>query len=236
MAARSPATVKRLARGILRGLGVLAALSIILILALRWIDPPTSAFMLEHRLSGWVEGKGADLRYLWVDWGQIAPSVPLAVVAAEDQRFPSHRGFDLVEMEKAWNRFRSGGRLRGASTISQQVAKNLFLWQGKSWLRKGLEAWLTLAIELTWPKRRILEVYLNIAQFGPDTYGVGAASREFFGRSAKTLGEKDASLLAAVLPSPKLYRLAAPSAHVQRRAALIRRQMRQLGTAYLKGL
>jgi monofunctional glycosyltransferase len=236
MASRSPAPVKRLVRGILRGLGVLATLSFLLIVALRWVDPPTSAFMLEHRISGWVDGKGADLRYHWVDWDRIAPSVPLAVVAAEDQRFPSHRGFDLVEMEKAWNRFRSGGRLRGASTISQQVAKNLFLWQDKSWLRKGLEAWLTLAIELTWPKQRILEVYLNIAQFGPNTYGVGAASREYFGRSAKALSQRDASLLAAVLPSPELYRLAAPSAHVQRRAAWIRRQMRQLGAAYLKGL
>jgi monofunctional glycosyltransferase len=236
MAASSPAPVKRLVRGILCGLGVLATLSILLIVALRWIDPPTSAFMLKHRISSWVDGKGADLRYHWVDWGQIAPGVPLAVVAAEDQRFPSHRGFDLVEMEKAWNRFSRGGRLRGASTISQQVAKNLFLWQEKSLLRKGLEAWLTLAIELTWPKRRILEVYLNIAQFGPDIYGVGAASLEYFGRSAKALSQRDASLLAAVLPNPELYRLTAPSAHVHRRAAWIRRQMRQLGATYLKGL
>jgi len=207
------------------------------VVSLRWIDPPTSSFMLQHWVSSRIEDDGAPhLRYQWVDWKEISPTVPLAVVAAEDQRFPLHGGFDLVEMKKAWRRFRSGGRLRGASTISQQVAKNLFLWRGKSWMRKGLEAWLTLAIELTWPKRRILEVYLNIAQLGPETYGVGAASRRYFGRSANTLSEKDAALLAAVLPNPARYRLDATSAYVRRRASWIQRQMHQLGTAYFDGL
>ena len=193
--------------------------------------------MLQHRASNWIKGSNTyELRQEWVDWEAISPAVPLAVVAAEDQRFPSHGGFDLVEIEKAWHRFRAGGQLRGASTISQQVAKNLFLWRGKDWVRKGLEAWFTLAIELTWPKRRILEVYLNIAQMGPETYGVGAASRRYFGRPAKALREKDAALLAAVLPNPERYRLDAPSRYVHKRAAWIRRQMRQLGTAYLEGL
>jgi monofunctional biosynthetic peptidoglycan transglycosylase len=231
------AVAKRLFKAILRGITALAAVSVLLVISLRWIDPPTSSFMLQHWVSSKIEGGGAPhLRYQWVDWKEISPTVPLAFVAAEDQRFPLHRGFDLVEIEKAWSRFRVGGRLRGASTISQQVAKNLFLWRGKSWVRKGLEAWLTLAIELTWPKRRILEVYLNIAQLGPETYGVGAASHRYFGGSPKTLRKKDAALLAAVLPNPERYRLDAPSAYVHKRAAWIRRQMRQLGPAYLDGL
>lgn len=166
----------------------------------------------------------------------MSPNLPLAFVASEDQRFPSHFGFDLVEIEKAWGRFRNGGPLRGASTISQQVAKNLFLWRGKSWVRKGLEAWLTLTIELTWPKRRILEVYLNIAQLGPDTYGVEAASRHYFHRPALALRGKDAALLAAVLPNPERYRVQAPSRYVLKRAAWVRRQMRHLGATYLEGL
>jgi monofunctional biosynthetic peptidoglycan transglycosylase len=158
------------------------------------------------------------------------------MVAAEDQRFPEHGGFDLVEIRQAWDRFRAGGRLRGASTISQQVAKNLFLWSGKSLVRKGLEAWFTLLIELTWPKRRILEVYLNIAQLGPHTYGVGAASWRYFHRPPVALTERDAALMAAVLPNPERFRLDAPSGYVQKRAAWVRTQMRRLGPRYLDGL
>jgi monofunctional biosynthetic peptidoglycan transglycosylase len=237
MALRSRAVAKGFVVAIPRGIVALAVVSTLLILALRWVDPPTTSFMLQRWIGIWLTGRGAPhLRQEWVDWEDISPSVPLAVVAAEDQRFPSHNGFDLVEMERAWRRFRGGGRLRGASTISQQVAKNLFLWRQKSWVRKGLEAWLTLVIELGWPKRRILEVYLNIAQLGPKTYGVGAASRAFFGRPPSALREKDAALLAAVLPNPERFRLDAPSAHVRKRADWIRRQMRQLGTAYLEGL
>jgi monofunctional biosynthetic peptidoglycan transglycosylase len=228
---------KRFLVVILRTLAVLAVVSILLVLSLRWIDPPASSFMLQQGISNWMKGRDVPpLRHEWVDWEAISPAVPLAVVAAEDQRFPVHSGFDLVEIEKAWSRFRSGGRLRGASTISQQVAKNLFLWQGKSWVRKGLEAWFTLAIELAWPKRRILEMYLNIAQLGPETYGVAAASMEYFHRPVEALRAKEAALLAAVLPSPERYRLEKPSAYVRRRAAWIREQMRQLGVSYLEGL
>jgi monofunctional biosynthetic peptidoglycan transglycosylase len=176
------------------------------------------------------------VRHEWVDWDAISPAVRLAVVAEEDQRFPDHRGFDLVEIEKAWSRFRTGGRLRGASTISQQVAKNLFLWKNRDPVRKGLEAWLTMAIELSWSKQRILEVYLNIAQFGPDTFGVGAASWRYFDRPAEALREREAALLAAVLPNPERYRLDPPSGHVKKRADWVRKQMRQLGADYLDGL
>jgi len=211
--------------------------SVVVVVSLRWLDPPTSSFMIQHQVSAWIGGRERPyLHHEWVDWEVIAPAVPLAVVAAEDQRFADHRGFDLVEIENAWDRFRAGGKLRGASTISQQVAKNLFLWGGKSLFRKGLEAWFTLAIELTWPKRRILEVYLNIAQFGPDTFGVGAASGRFFKRSAAVLKERDAALLAAVLPNPERYRLDESSPYVAKRATWVRKQMRQLGVDYLDGL
>ena len=228
---------KRLGVAFRRGVAAFAAATVLLVFALRWIDPPTSSFMLQHWISHEATGNETPRpRHEWVDWDAIAPSVALAVVAAEDQRFPAHFGFDLVEIEQAWGDFRSGGRLRGASTISQQVARNLFLWRGKSWVRKGLEAWFTLAIELAWPKRRILEVYLNIAQLGPETYGVGAASWAYFDRPAEALRDKHASLLAAALPNPERYRLDAPSAYLHKRAAWISRQMRRLGARYLEGL
>jgi monofunctional biosynthetic peptidoglycan transglycosylase len=220
-----------------RGLLGFLLLTTLMVVTLRWLDPPMSSFMVQHWVSAWIGGSESPyLHREWVDWEAIAPAVPLAVVAAEDQRFPQHRGFDLVEIEKAWNSFRDGGRLRGASTISQQVAKNLFLWRDRNLVRKGLEAWFTLAIELTWSKRRILEVYLNIAQLGPNTYGVGAASWRYFDRPAVALQAREAALLAAVLPNPERYRLDAPSPYVHKRAAWVRKQMRQLGAGYLEEL
>jgi monofunctional biosynthetic peptidoglycan transglycosylase len=180
---------------------------------------------------------GRRLYHEWVDAGAIPPEVGLAVIAAEDQRFPAHFGFDLVELGNALETWRQGGRLRGASTLSQQVAKNLFLWPGSDWLRKALEAPLTLLIEALWPKQRILEVYLNLAQFGPDTYGVGAASWRFFDRPVATLNRSQAALLAAVLPNPIHYQVQSPSARVRRKAAWIEQQMRNLGgPAYLDRL
>lgn len=234
---RIRAIAKRFGILVLRVFLAFLIVSAIVVVSLRWIDPPTSSFMVQHRLVAWTDG--SERPYVheeWVDWDEIAPAVPLAVVASEDQRFPTHRGFDLVEIQRAWSSFQSGGRLRGASTISQQVAKNLFLWSHKSFVRKGFEAWFTLLIELTWSKRRILEIYLNIAQFSPDTYGVGAASWRYFDRPAGALREREAALLAAVLPNPERFRLAAPSRYVLKRVRWIRQQMRQLGPGYLSGL
>lgn len=197
---------------------------------LRWVDPPTTAFMIQHRLAGRLEaGRTPEVRYEWADWSSIPPAVKLAVIAAEDQRFPHHRGFDAVEIRRALQQHREGGRLRGASTITQQTAKNLFLWSGRDPLRKALEAWFTLLIEALWSKQRILEIYLNIAQLGPDTFGVGAASWRYFDRPVVALDAEDAALMAAVLPNPSLYRLEAPSTAVLRRAAWIRAQMKRLG-------
>lgn len=237
MAARLKAATRKLWALLFRGLLGFLLLSALTVVSLRWVDPPTSSFMLQHRVSAWLDGREASaLHHEWVDWEAIASAVPLAVVAAEDQRFPEHRGFDLVEIEKAWTTFRAGGKLRGASTISQQVAKNLFLWKHKDLVRKGMEAWLTLLIEHSWSKRRILEVYLNIAQLGPDSFGVGAASWRYFDRPPIALTQREAARLAAVLPNPERYRLDAPSRYLSQRSAWVRKQMRQLGSGYLNEL
>jgi monofunctional biosynthetic peptidoglycan transglycosylase len=202
---------------------------------LRFVDPPVSAFMLRDGLARLAAGKSWPA-HDWVDYEDISPHVRLAVVAAEDQRFPEHQGFDFAAIEKAVAHNQRSERKRGASTISQQVAKNLFLWPERSWVRKGLEVYFTLAIEALWPKRRILEVYLNVAELGDGVYGVGAASRRFFGRDVRWLGPREAAVLAAVLPSPKRMRADAPGPYAQRRARWIQAQMRRLGHSYLDGL
>jgi monofunctional biosynthetic peptidoglycan transglycosylase len=214
----------------------IALASVAVVGILRWVDPPASSFMLRHALV--MVGLGRPPPYYhhrWVPWKEIPASVRIAAIAAEDQRFPVHHGFDPVEIRKAWAEYRQGRTLRGASTISQQTAKNLFLWPGRSWLRKGLEAWFTAWIELLWSKKRILEVYLNIVQLSPSTYGVGAASERYFHRHVSELTLEQASLLAGVLPAPGAYRLDRPSDRLLRRAAWIADQSRRLGgVRYLK--
>jgi monofunctional biosynthetic peptidoglycan transglycosylase len=193
-----------------------------IVLALRWLDPPTTSFMLR-------DGERQRLRHEWVDGDRISPHVKVAVIAAEDQTFPDHHGFDLESINDALEDRQRGRRVRGASTISQQVAKNLFLWPGQSWLRKGLEAYFTVLIETLWPKQRILEVYLNVAEFGRGVFGVAAAADVFYGKSPARLTAYDAALLAAVLPSPKRMRVNAPSRYVRSRQQWILGQMRGLG-------
>jgi monofunctional biosynthetic peptidoglycan transglycosylase len=202
---------------------------------LRWLPPPASTMMVLARISALMEGdRDFHLNYRWTAWDDISPHAKLAVIAAEDQLFKAHPGFDFQAMEQAWRHNQRGKRLHGASTISQQTAKNLFLYSGRSYFRKSLEAYFTVLIELLWPKRRILEVYLNIAQFGKGIYGVPEASRIFFGKPASKLESREAALLAAVLPNPVLLRVDKPSPYVQRRRLWILRQMQQLGgTGYL---
>jgi len=197
-------------------------LTIAMVLPWRWFAPPTSAFMLRARLLSDIP-----VHYRWTPWGRISPQLAIAVVAAEDQKFPFHHGFDFESIAQALEE--KGGPRRGASTISQQVAKNLFLWPGKNYIRKGLEAYLTLFIETLWPKRRILEIYLNVAEFGPGTFGAGAASRQFFAKPAIGLSLWEASLLAAVLPNPKRMSAQRPSDYVRRRAWEIRSWIHKLG-------
>ena len=226
--------------------------SIAQVLALRFIDPPFSMFMVARQLDAALAG---DVRFRiahdWRDMDAMSANLPLALVASEDQNFASHGGFDFKAIEKAQKhnekmieraekRGKPVRRLRGASTISQQTAKNLFLWQGRGptrWLRKGLEVWYTALIELLWPKTRILEMYANVAEFGDGIYGGQAAARSFFRKDAARLSAAEAARLAAVLPSPKRYSAARPGPYVQRRTNAIQRQMRYMGGSdYLRTL
>jgi monofunctional glycosyltransferase len=214
-------------------------LSVLSVLLLRFVNPWTTAFMVDARVESWFDDDPRPwrLQHTWRDYNQISAQLPLAVVASEDQRFPEHSGFDLQQIKKAMDEAQRGRRARGASTISQQVAKNLFLWNGHSWVRKGLEAWFTVLIETLWPKKRILEVYLNSAQFGYGIYGAEAAAQAFFRKPAARLTRGEAARLAAVLPNPVRMRADRPSGYVQRRQGEIARQMAALGgTSYLAGL
>ena len=227
---------RRLTVGILGILFFCVAASAAAVVLLRWINPPYSAFMAETQLSAW--GK-RDRTYVfhhrWVDLNQISPNLALAVVASEDQKFPEHWGFDVEAIEKAYEMNQHSHRVHGASTISQQVAKNLFLWSGRSYFRKGLEAYFTLLIEACWPKRRILEIYLNIAEFGYGVYGAEAAAQRFFHIPAAKLTRSDSAVLAAVLPNPERLIAAAPSAYVQQRRDWILGQMQALGGPEMLG-
>ena len=228
--ARKSSTLSRLLRAAawLVAIGILA--SVLAVGSLRWINPPFTAFMAEAQVAAWANrDPNYVFRHSWVDLGRISPNLPLAVVASEDQKFPEHWGFDVAAIEKAYALNQHNHKVRGASTISQQVAKNLFLWSGHSYFRKGLEAYCTLLIEGLWPKRRILEMYLNIAEFGLGTYGAEAAAQRFFHKPASRLSRGDAAVLAAVLPSPERYSAVAPSRYVQQRREWILGQMQSLG-------
>ncbi len=187
-----------------------------------WLDRTAAEASADSRFATYAT-------YRWTDWEAIAPHAALAVIASEDQKFPDHHGFDVEAIQMALDEARDGGRLRGASTISQQTAKNLFLWPGRSFFRKGLEAHLTVLIELCWSKQRIVEVYLNVAEFGDGLFGITAASDHFFGKTPSELTADEAALLAAVLPNPARLRVDDPSPYVRERQAWIRRHMRQLG-------
>jgi monofunctional biosynthetic peptidoglycan transglycosylase len=209
--------------------GTMAA-SVGLTLALRWVDPPVTAWMVWN-----ARATDRPVAYRWVDAEDISPEVAIAVVAAEDQKFPAHSGFDVDSILEAAREHIQGTRTRGASTISQQVAKNLFLWPERSLVRKGLEAWFTVWIELLWPKERILEVYLNVAEFGPGVFGVGAASDLYFDGPARAIDRRRAALLAAVLPNPVRLHVDRPSPYVLARRDWIQGQVRMLGgPAYLR--
>ncbi|ALN56467.1 monofunctional biosynthetic peptidoglycan transglycosylase [Lysobacter enzymogenes] len=203
---------------------------------LRFVDPPFSAFMLIRQGQAWGGGDfGFRLAYDWRDLDEISPNLPVAVVASEDQRFAEHFGFDLRAIEKARKNNERGRRVRGGSTVSQQTAKNLFLWAGRSWVRKGLEAWYTLLIETMWSKRRIIEVYVNVAEFGDGVYGAQAAARTYYRKDAARLAPAEAARMVAVLPNPKRYSVVKPGPYVQRRTNAIQRQMRNIGgSGYLK--
>lgn len=223
----------RILRGTVLLLGGLLVCLLLVIGLLRFVNPPTSAFILQDR---W-QHPDRETRHQWVDLDDISPWMPLAVIASEDQRFMTHWGIDTDALTQAITQYRSGDGLRGASTITQQTAKNLFLWNGRQVIRKALEAGLAVGLEGLWPKRRIMEVYLNIAEFGDGTFGVEMASRHFFNRAARDLTAAQAARLAAVLPNPKRFNARQPSAHIWQRVFWIQQQMVQLGgTAHIQPL
>jgi monofunctional biosynthetic peptidoglycan transglycosylase len=209
-------------------------LSLALVLPFRWLPPPISSVMAQEWVTAVAEGRDAfSAPPRWTDWDDIPSQLPLAVIASEDQRFIVHNGFDLKSIAEAIEERLDGGRMRGASTITQQVAKNLYLWQGRSFLRKGLEAYFTVLLEAAWPKRRIIEVYLNIAEFGRGVYGVDAAARHLFNKPPRSLKPWESCRLAAVLPNPKRMNAASPSPYVRSRAVWIQRQIRLMGGAQI---
>jgi monofunctional biosynthetic peptidoglycan transglycosylase len=223
---------RRVLRFLAWALLVFVVASVAVVATFRFVPVPTSAFMIARHVEAMRAGRDDfELRHQWVPYERIAPDMAIAVVAAEDQRFPHHHGFDLDAIADALEAAEDGSRMRGASTISQQVAKNLFLWSGRSWVRKGLEAYFTVLLETLWSKRRILEVYLNIAEFSDGIYGVEAAARFWYHKPASQLTAMEAARLATVLPNPRVLRVKPPTRYVTQRAFWIQQQMRQLGGA-----
>jgi len=192
--------------------------SITAVLAFRWIDPPASAFMVKDLV------EDVNVKQQWVSIERISPSMVQAIIASEDQNFEQHYGFDVEAIEKALqhneritNFKKSSRRIRGASTLTQQTAKNMFLWRSRSWVRKGLEVYFTVLMEVLWPKKRIAEVYLNTAEFGKGIYGVESAAKRYFGKRASELTLNESALLTAVLPNPKRFKVDSPSPYVLQR-------------------
>lgn len=216
--------------------GILAGfvlLFLLIILSLRWVNPPVTAFTLQEDWSE-LETERYNLRNYWVDDEHIPDHLKWAVIVSEDNRFYEHWGIDREAIEKAIEERESGERERGASTITQQVAKNLFLPPSQTYLRKGIEAAIAVTIELFWPKDRIIEMYLNTAEFGPGLFGIGKASRELLGESASDIEPESSALFAAVLPSPKRIRINPPSPFAEERSQWVLRQMTHYsGISYL---
>jgi len=230
--------IKKLPKIILKIFLWFIFLSLLIVLLLKWINPPTSSIMIQRKIEALVLWSDRQMiAYEWFSYDDISKQMAIAVIAAEDQNFPFHFGFDFEQIEKALEQHERGRRLRGASTITQQVAKNLFLWEGRSFLRKGLEAYFTLLIELLWSKERTLEVYLNIIEMGNMIFGVGAASQIYFKKLPGKLTRSQAALLTATIPNPKRFSAKRPSGYILRRQSWILGQMSSLGgTSYLKNL
>ncbi|MCF0054417.1 monofunctional biosynthetic peptidoglycan transglycosylase [Dyadobacter sp. CY356] len=203
------------------------AISIIWVVVLKFVPVWVTPFMISRKIDAFRADEDTEIHKDWEPYDNISKEVALAVVASEDQNFPNHWGFDFDEIYDAMTEKRK--RVRGASTISQQVAKNVFLWHGRSYIRKGLEVYFTVLIELIWDKQRILEVYLNVAEMGKMTFGVEAASQRFYKKPAKNLSRYEAARIAAVLPNPVRFSIKNPSAYVNKRTNQIVRQMKYLG-------
>ena len=221
---RLPPTLSNLLQRIKHILLILFIAHFVYIVMLKWVDPPITAI----QLISWFKGYGLKRDYVPLE--EISPNARLAVMASEDQLFPDHTGFDWKSIQRAYeyNQAKPGRTIRGGSTISQQVAKNVFLWHGRSWLRKGLETYFTFMIELIWGKRRILEVYLNIAEMGKGIFGIEAASQTYFNKPSNKLTVREAAMIAACLPNPRVYTVKPVSARVQKRYPAIQVQMQNI--------
>ncbi len=229
--------IKEFLKNVIYVVLLFVAISVAEILIIRYYDFPISSVMMDKGSDGissvFTETKQ---QQKWVSIKRISDNLKLAVIASEDQRFPIHGGFDVVEIEKVLHGLEKGKKIRGASTISQQVAKNIFLRTDKSMLRKGVEIYYTFLIELILSKERILEIYLNIAEFGENIFGVDRACHKHFGKSAEIVSKNEAALLAAVLPNPIMLKVEKPSSYLRRRQSGILKQMDNLGLDYLKKL
>ncbi|MDT0676362.1 monofunctional biosynthetic peptidoglycan transglycosylase [Autumnicola musiva] len=217
--------IKRIFRFLLKIIGYLLLFSIFMVLIYKWLPVPLTPLMAIR----YFENPEEDIHHEWVPIEEISDRLQLAVIASEDQNFPNHNGFDFEAIEKAIENNKKGKRVRGASTISQQTAKNIFLWPERSWFRKGMEVYFTFLIELFWSKERILEVYLNSIEMGKSIYGAEAAAKTWFGKPAANLSAYEAAAIAAILPNPRVYRANPASNYIQQRKNWIVRQMNNLG-------
>ncbi|MDC1452373.1 monofunctional biosynthetic peptidoglycan transglycosylase [Vicingaceae bacterium] len=217
--------MRRILVGLLKLLAVFLLLSFAWVAAYKYLSPPITGMMFYK----WWEQENYTIDYRWKDLKEINSSVPLAFISSEDQKFLDHNGFDVEAIRKAIKSNKESKKLRGASTISQQVAKNVFLLPTKSYLRKGLEVYFTFLIELVWGKERIMEVYINVVELGKGVYGVEAAAQKYFKKSTKKLSRQNAALIATALPNPLIYKLKSPSGYMHKRANWVLRQMNNLG-------
>ena len=220
-------SLKKILRITLKVIACFLLASVLVVLLFRFVNPPFTPLMIIRYIQA-DPGKGK-IQKEWKDIEEIAPDMALAVVAAEDQKFFEHNGFDIESIKKALESNQKGNRIRGASTLSQQVAKNVFLWPSRTWIRKGLEAYFTVLIELFWNKKRILEIYLNVAETGQGIYGAEAAALVYFNKSAYKLNRYEAALIAGSLPNPGRFSPARPSAYLIKRRGWILSQMKNLG-------
>lgn len=234
---KSTSAWSKIKRIVLKAVYYFFILSIGGVVVFKFLPIPFTTTMIDRKVRSLVHGEDSEIHYTWKSYNNVSREMHLAAVAAEDQNFPNHWGFDFKAMEKAHSNNQKGKKIRGASTISQQVAKNVFLWQGGGYLRKAFEVYFTGLIELIWGKKRILEVYVNVAEMGKNTFGAEAASERVFHKSAKNLTRAEAARLAAVLPSPNKWSAAKPGPYVTRRTATIQKFMRQLGgVKYIENL
>lgn len=217
--------IKKILKFILKAFLWFLAIPIIAIVIFKWVPVPTTPLMVIRSFEQWQDDKEIVWKHDWVSIDEISNHLELAVVCSEDQNFLNHNGFDMGAIEKAIENNKKGKRVRGASTISQQTAKNVFLWPGRSWVRKGLETYVTFLIELIWSKERIMEVYLNSIEMGNGIYGAEAASQHWFKKSAIKLNRNEAAAIAAILPNPRKYRANPPTNYIARRKAWVVRQM-----------